>query len=138
MRIGIDIGGVIIGGGGQDTSFFSDNYLSTPAIRYALSSVRSLNKEHELFFISKCGPQVAQKTLDWLENRAFFWKAGVDPNRLVFCRERSQKAPIAQLLELDVFIDDRQDICQSMRQIGIRPILFTDWPQAMEELQTSN
>lgn len=136
MRIGIDIGGVVIGSpDGKDTSFFSNNYLATPMMRMAHKSLYILNQEHEIFFISKAGPKTAQKTLDWFRNRGLFWKLGIDESRLIFCRERSQKAPISLLLELDLFIDDRLDICKSMEENGVSSILFKDWIFTMDVIE---
>ena len=135
MRIGIDIGGVVIGGPGNDTQFFTDDYLKTPAMKSARMSITTLNRLHEVVFISKAGPKTAAKTKEWLFENAFFWKAGVSFDQLVFCRERWQKAPIAQMLELDVFIDDRKDICDSMREVGIIPIQHTSWEQTKLELE---
>lgn len=136
MRIGIDIGGVVIGSeNGKDTSFFSNNYLATPMMRMAHSSLFTLNSEHEIYFISKAGPRTAQKTLDWLRNRGLFWKLGIDESRLIFCRERSQKAPIARLLELDLFIDDRLDICLSMMDTDVSAIRFQDWISTLKMVE---
>jgi hypothetical protein len=42
---------------------------------------------------------------------------------------------MAQALELDIFIDDRQDIIDSMDGIVEYPILFTSWEQTNTELE---
>jgi len=129
MKIGIDIGNVIIGGGGEDTSFFSDNYVNTPEVEGARDSLVALKQGgHELHVISKCGPSVELKSVVWLENYNYFPWIFLE-RRLNFVRKRELKAPMAQALELDIFIDDRQDIIDSMEGIVEYPILFTSWEQ---------
>lgn len=136
MRIGVDIGGVIIGGAGpNDTSFFGENYLETPMIPGAPSVVSYLvHKGHEVFIISKASPKTVKRSIAWLNNRNFWRATGLTPDRLIFCRERSHKAAIADLLELDVMIDDRQEICDQMAEVGIYPVLFFNWLQAGREV----
>lgn len=133
MKIGIDIGNVIIGGGGEDT-FFTKRFLETPEVHGAWDSLDDLDMaKHELHIISKCGPEVEAKSLQWLDNEGFF--LSVPKHRTHFVRKRHLKAPMAQALELDIFIDDRQDIIDSMQGIVPHRILFTSWEQANKELQ---
>lgn len=134
MKIGIDIGNVIIGGGGEDT-FFTDDYLNTPMVEGAFDSIVELRRnQHELHVISKCGPKVELKSLVWLGAYGFI-PTPIFERRLHFVRRRELKAPMAQALELDIFIDDRQDVLDHM--VGIVPhlILFTSWEQANAELE---
>jgi hypothetical protein len=42
---------------------------------------------------------------------------------------------MAQALELDIFVDDREDIIESMQGIVKHPILFTSWEQTNAELE---
>lgn len=135
MRIGVDIGGVIIGGAGpSDTSFFSDRYLDTPMLPGAISVVTWMAQRHEVFIISKAGPNTVKKSWSWLRNQKFFVTTGVSEDNVIFCRERSHKAAIASLLELDVMIDDRQEICDQMEAVGVQPIVFSNWLQAGREV----
>jgi hypothetical protein len=125
MKIGIDLGNVIIGGGGDDTQFFGDNYLSTPEVEGAWQSLMALKKEHDTYIISKCGPNVEEKSLRWLDVNGFYLP--LRPHRVNFVRKRPLKAPMAQALELDIFIDDRADIIESMMGVVKYPILFESW-----------
>lgn len=127
VRIGIDIGNVIIGGGGEDTSFFGDNFLRTPEIKDAFVSIAKLSEEYDVWLLSKCGQTVQDKTLAWFKDRNFFALTGVNPEQVLFCRQRNQKAGIAQNLGLRAFIDDREDIIDSMKGAVDQPILFTSW-----------
>jgi len=133
MKIGIDIGNVIIGGGGDDTQFFTDNYLQTPEMAGAWDTIEYLKTEgHELHIISKCGPAVEQKSLYWLGMKGFH--KFIPLHRTHFVRKRHLKAPMAQALELDIFIDDRQDIIESLQGVVKHPILFKSWGDTNMEL----
>lgn len=132
MRIGIDIGRVIMGGEGDDT-IFSESYLDSPEIPGAYASVSKLSKDHELHIISKCGPVVEEKSMDWLDAEGFFYL--ILPHRTHFVRKRHLKAPMAQALQLDIFIDDREDVLSHMEGIVAHRILFTSWEQTNQELE---
>ena len=135
MKIGIDIGKVIIGGGGEDT-FFSEKFLETPQVVGAKTSIGKIFQGgHEIHLISKCGQRVENKSLDWLEHHAFTPSFVIQYHRIHFVRKRHLKAPMAQALELDIFIDDRQDVLDHM--VGIVPhlILFTSWEETDAELE---
>jgi hypothetical protein len=128
-RIGIDIGNVIVGGGGEDTSFFSDNFLKTPKIDGAFEAIQSLAEEFDVWLLSKCGQTVQDKSLAWLLHHDFYKTTGVNPEQVIFCRQRNQKAGIAKNLGFRAFIDDRNDIIDSMEGIVDQPILFTSWEE---------
>lgn len=136
MKIGIDIGNVIIGGGGDDT-FFDDSKecIDTPELEGALESIRRLyiTGEHELHLISKCGTKIEKKTLVWL--RYNHVENAIPLHRTHFVRKRHLKVYMAMALELDIFIDDRQDIFDSMVGYVKHPILFTSWEQTNAELE---
>lgn len=136
MKIGIDIGRVIIGGDGEDT-FFNDSKecIDAAEVLGALESVRGLYQtgEHEIHFISKCGPKIEKKTLVWL--RYYIVERWIPLHRTHFVRKRELKAPMALALELDIFIDDREDIIESMQKVIAHPILFTSWEQTNKELE---
>lgn len=134
MKIGIDLGKVVIGGSGaEDTSFFSDNYLKTPEVDGAWESLNVLTKDHDLYIISKCGPVVEEKSLRWLDVKGFYLP--LRAHRVNFVRKRHLKAPMAQALELDIFIDDRQDIIDSLQGVVAYPILFESWEQTNKRLE---
>jgi len=136
VKIGIDIGNVIIGGDGEDT-FFTEDFLETPKVSGVDQSLQDLwAKGHEMHLISKCGEKVEAKTLEWLRDRSYLSPSFLIPrHRMHFVRKRHLKAPMAQALELDIFIDDRQDIIDSMEGIVAHLILFTSWEQVNKELQ---
>lgn len=134
MRIGIDIGNVIIAGDGDDTNFFTDNWIETPENEGAWGSMLDLKRAgHELHIISKCGPFIEDRSLKWLDKHAFGYALPL--HRTHFVRKRHLKAPMAQALELDIFIDDRKDIIDSMQGIVTYPILFESWEKTNNRLE---
>lgn len=134
MKIGIDIGNVIIGGNGEDT-FFTEDFLNTSEVAGAFYSIGKLKDYgHEIHIISKCGPFVEYKSMIWLSTKAYFMSI-LKEHRVHFVRKRHLKAPMALALELDIFIDDRQDIIDSVEGIVAHPILFRSWEQTNRALE---
>lgn len=137
--VGIDIGNVIIGGGGQERGFFTENYLATPQIYGAFDSIKELvNVGHEVVLISKCGAPVMAKTVNWLQTHEFFEYTGVDIDSVYFVPKREDKAPLAQQLGVEIMIDDREDIIESMQGVVALPILFEDWETTMELIRKND
>lgn len=127
MKIGIDIGGVLYGGQGQDT-VFSDDWFSTPVHEGAVDSLMKLWRDgHDVHIISKCGKLVEQRSLMLLERDGICTGPLVPKHRVHFVRKRHLKAPMAQALELDVFIDDLPEILDSMEMILPHRILHVSW-----------
>ena len=121
--LGIDVGNVIIGGGGEDTSFFSNNYLRTPALDGVFEVLpRIVPKFDDVVIISKCGNRVRNKTMEWMKHYDFHTKTGIGVDKFNFCYKREDKAWIAQFWEVTHYLDDRMDIINSMR--GVVPNLF--------------
>ena len=127
--LGIDLGGVVIDrvNDGTDTSFFGDNYLETTAVPGAIKAIRKLGDSRfgdNIWIVSKCGPRIQTRSLDWLEHHRFYERTGIRSDRVVFCRERVQKAPICWELGITDFIDDRPDTLIPMRMIVDGRFLF--------------
>lgn len=132
MKLGIDIGGVIIAPGHDrsvDTSFFGYNFLNSPAVEGAFDTIAKLNELFdEVHLVSKCGPKVQNKTSLWLKHNAFFGRTGVLPSNVHFCLERKDKAEIALRLGLSAFIDDRVEILGYLADICDTLICFNAKP----------
>ena len=128
MRIGIDIGGVIVKkvSHDEDTSFFSDNFLNTPEVEGALSSIRVTLETFgikNVFVVSACGPVVQKKSIEWLAHHNFFGQTRFLEENVYFCRARLDKAPICRALGISCFIDDRVDVLEEMSAVEYK-ILF--------------
>ena len=121
--IGVDIGGVIIGRihDKADTSFFGANYLETPQIEGAFESLRNLTEAGFLIYlVSKCGKEVQEKSLNWLEHHYFFESTGVEKSNLRFCKTRPEKAGICTELGANYFVDDRLEILSYLHDVEHR------------------
>jgi hypothetical protein len=124
-HLGVDIGGVIIQrtDDGDDTSFWGDNYLATPAVPGAFVALRRLIEGKfgdNVFIVSKSGEYTEKRAREWLEHHAFFDRSGVRRDNVVFCRRREEKAGIARGLGLTHFVDDRLDILVSLEDVTHR------------------
>jgi hypothetical protein len=137
VKIGIDIGGVLYGGQGDDT-VFSDNWFDTPLHEGAFETLTRLwGAGHELHIISKCGKLVEERSLLLLDRDGISDTSIIPRHRIHFVRKRHLKAPMAQALELDVFIDDIPEILDSMEMILPHRILHVSWEltnQALEDV----
>lgn len=112
---GADLGGVLIDrvADGTDTSFFSGRYLETPQVGGAFDALARLNAGRfagRVYVISKCGPRVEERSRDWLAHHRFHQITGIPQTHVHFCRDRKDKAPIAETLGLTHFVDDRLDV----------------------------
>ena len=131
-RLGIDIGRVIIGGDGDDTSFLDGDEaaaMAAPAVDGAFAAIAELwlRFDGNVWLVSKAGPRIAARTRDWLDAHDFFAATGMPRDRLRFCRQRREKADHALELELTHFIDDRFDVLQYLE--GLVPYRFLFGPQ---------
>lgn len=136
MRIGIDIGRVIIGaviGGKADTSFLGstlEKAMETPPSPGAIEGVRSLVNLSggNAWLVSKCGPNVQRKTKAWLRHWNFYQETGMPTEHLRFCLKRPEKAIHCKQLKLTHFIDDRLDVLQHLEGLVPNLYLFGEQP----------
>jgi len=127
MKIGIDIGGVIIdrSNDAEDTSLFGDNYLNAKPLDGAFASIKELaGVPTEIHLVSKCGERVQKRSLEWLKHNDFYGMTGVLPERVHFCRERHEKRGICEELKLDVMIDDRLEVLSYLVDVVGKLICF--------------
>lgn len=111
--LGVDVGGVIIGGrtDTQDT-IFSQSYLKTPGVEDAFESLRELGEYFDIHLVSKCGLNVQQRTLHWLDYKEFSHITGIPKDKMHFCPTRQGKAPICEKINAKFFVDDRIEVLQ--------------------------
>ena len=127
--IGVDVGRVLVGGDGPDTSFLGVPLAEAMNARPIDGAIEALAVlfEHtagHLYLVSKCGPSVEKKTLAWLDHHRVYARTGLLPSRVHFCRERPEKARIAARLGLRAFVDDRLDVLLPMRPLGMKLVHF--------------
>lgn len=120
--LGVDIGRVIIDGDGPDTSFVGgteNDAMRAPAVDGAFEVLTRLRSQLDgrVWLVSKCGPKVQQRSCAWLDRNRFFQTTGIPYGQLRFCRERKDKAPICRALGVTLFVDDRFDVLEAMRDV---------------------
>lgn len=133
MRIGIDFGNVIIGGGNE---WFGQDYLRSPVLPNAHQSILNLVEDgHEVFGVSKAYPRNQVKTVKWL--RTFGFDHIFGQANTFFVLRREDKAIVANHMNLDFMIDDRKDIIDHINtETECLGILFTSWTQTNNQLDT--
>jgi hypothetical protein len=124
--LGVDIGGVIIDriNDDTDTSFFSENFLQTsevPGVFEALAALYPLFEQ--VHIVSKCGPRIQQRSLEWLEHKQLTALTGISFDNIHFCRKRHEKDGICQSLGITHFVDDRLEVLSYLTTVQHR-ILF--------------
>ncbi|GIF17964.1 hypothetical protein Ate02nite_06940 [Paractinoplanes tereljensis] len=131
MRLGVDIGRVIIGGsapGGGDTQFFSGDpakMLATPAVPGAFEALaRLVPRFEQVWLVSKCGERVQRHTRQWLDHHDFFGRTGIPRDNVRFCRARPDKAIHCAELGITHFVDDKLDVHAALRGIVEHRYLF--------------
>jgi hypothetical protein len=123
--LGVDIGGVIIplDGSDEDTAFFGDHPMRTPAVAGAFDALAALVAEPfqgRVHLISKAGTATAERTRAWLGHHEFFDRTGIALADLHFVAHREDKAPLAAELGVTHFVDDRLDILETMAAVAHR------------------
>jgi hypothetical protein len=133
-RLGIDIGRVIIDGssGSGDTSFFSGDtaaMLRTPAVPGAFAAIaRLVPLFGETWLVSKCGPRVQRRSVEWLRHHRFFEVTGIAEGNVRFCLRRPEKAIHCADLGITHFVDDKPEVIAAITPVVPHRYLFTNWP----------
>jgi hypothetical protein len=125
QKLGVDIGGVIIGrkDNGTDTSLSSTYGLHTTAIPGAFDALRALVEQkfgNEVYLVSRCAAEIEKEILHWLEHHGFFDRTGVLRDHVRFCRERHEKAGICEQLGITHFVDDRLEVLSHLKTVPTR------------------
>jgi hypothetical protein len=137
MRLGIDIGKVIINGPahpeGGDTAFFTGDtarMLRTPAMPGSFEAIARLVTLFggRVWIVSKCGERVRRRSRQWLEHHDFAGRTGIPPGHVRFCLRRADKAIHCAELGITHFVDDTLEVHEALR--GLVPHLYLFGPQA--------
>jgi hypothetical protein len=127
VRIGLDVGGVIIrfhGHGARKGLRRLLFFLRAKPIPGAFHAIRTLVEEYgadNIVIISKV--KTTWETRLWLRCHRFYDRTGFQRQNLHFCRERHEKGAIADHLPggpLTHFVDDRADVLCHMPNVGTR------------------
>jgi len=118
LRIGVDFGGVLTPHG-KDYEKGQGN-ISQMNMPGCISALEELKKDgHYLVLVSFCGRSRAESTRKNLPLKDYF-------DEVYFVKDRKYKNLICQARALDVLIDDRKDILDSLEVT--QGILFGDKP----------
>lgn len=109
MRIGVDIGGVIVKKDYEDKDEDTTFNQSHPMFfDHCFEVLKELSERHKLFIISYCGRKREEET------RKVLLEVGLDKiipeEHWYFVRSRKAKLEPARRLNLDIMIDDTQEI----------------------------
>jgi hypothetical protein len=74
--------------------------------------------------VSKCGPNVQRRSMQWLTHHDFWSVTGINASSVRFCKERREKAGICKQLAVTHFIDDKTDVIASLDGIVENRFLF--------------
>lgn len=129
LRLGVDIGRVIIHGDGPDTNFIGGtdaDAMSAPAMDGVFEALARLRARFEgrVWLVSKCGPRIEMRSRAWLDHHRFFETTGIPRENLRFCKNRKDKTPICEELGIGYFVDDRADVLTPMAGIVLHRFLF--------------
>lgn len=136
-RLGIDFGRVIQGAaleaGAADTAFLSGGHAAAMSTPSSPDAFEVLPRLVDLFggqawVISKCGPRVQQRTLDWLDHHNFYNITAIARDHVRFCRERAEKRTHCAELGITHMIDDRIEVHRALH--GLVPHLYLFGAQA--------
>lgn len=143
MRIGIDFGGVIVRQtlGNSPIDADAGLELMIPSAFECITKLVTIS-EGNVWIVSKASMATQIATRIWLGKTGFYKLTGFNPAHIHFCAKRREKAEICLQLKLTHFIDDSEEVIQSL--IGLVPNLYqfgsetnTTWQQVLKNIQAT-
>lgn len=129
--LGVDIGRVILDREEGNDGGFVDG---------AVAALRRLVDERfgeRTFLVSKCGPNMQARILATFDRGRFYEQTGIARERVHFCRQRHEKAPICARLGITHFIDDRIEVLNHLTTVR-RRIAFCPRFEELERHQRND
>jgi hypothetical protein len=124
LKIGVDFGGVLHQKEPRGKRGNKKQEMNMPG---CIESLLALKQQgHQLFLISYCGPNHTHSSRRSLPLSQYF-------NGVYFVKHRSYKTTLCRHLGLDVLIDDRRDILDTLEKT--EGLLFQSWKQVMMRLK---
>lgn len=139
MRIGTDLSGVIIQGGGvkYQRGFKSSKDLYVPGALECLHYVGKVYGAQNILIISQIDThEGAAQVRQWLNMSHFHESTGIPARNLRFCRGRSEKRGLCLNLQIQFYIDDRLECAGPAAEVVDQAILFN--PRPIEVLKKQN
>ena len=137
--LGVDVGGVVldfIPYFNTELDFGGNNYLQTPEMKDAISSIKKLNESKfkgNIFVVSKHGKDGPGRILEWLHSKNFFANTGIPENHFFPCAERHEKEGIVRKLGITHFVDDRAEVLEPMVNVVPNLYLFQNLHENKED-----
>jgi len=76
------------------------------------------------FIVSKAGPDMERRTLEWLDRNDFYSQTGFLKSKVIFVREYHEKAGIVQANNINIFIDDSVKVVRSLSLVPSMERIF--------------
>eukprot|EP00698_Gefionella_okellyi_P006131 TRINITY_DN15578_c0_g1_i1.p1 TRINITY_DN15578_c0_g1~~TRINITY_DN15578_c0_g1_i1.p1 ORF type:complete len:311 (+),score=35.43 TRINITY_DN15578_c0_g1_i1:76-1008(+) len=128
MRIGVDIGGVVIeknqavSHSEKEDTVIGDTIV---LVEGAIDCLRQLVDDgHMVAFVSYCGERREEQTRLAFKSTRFLQQIGLSESCLHFTRSREDKGPVCQKLALDVMVDDTFKVLTYVTPFVQHPIWF--------------
>lgn len=111
VAIAIDIGGVLVQHGDADGPGFLDEetFLQAREIEGAYAALELLIRvygQENVFILSRARENVSRRSLEYFAHTHLLERTGMDPQRILFVRERSDKRAVMAKLGIGILIDD--------------------------------
>jgi hypothetical protein len=107
----------------SDTSSSGTRPLDTPAVADAFPTIAELVRgtfEGRAVIVSKAGPRVSARTLEWLRHHRFHELTGIAPADVHFVRARPDRGEVCRRVGVTHFVDDRVDVLAALTTVSNR------------------
>ena len=113
--LGIDLGGTI---------HHKNDKKETVPMPGSFEVINKLRqKVKAVYIVSRVTDEQSYRAYKWFQKFNFFEETGLTPNKVHFCYERRDKAPICQRLGVSHFIDDRPEVMSHM-DYGVEKLIM--------------
>ncbi len=137
--LGVDIDGVVMELNDYQEEGLTLGMRAPGEIVGARTALRRLRDERfgeALFLVSKCGPATEATMRHTLQQSSFCDETGISIDRVIFCRQRIEKAAISQELGITHFVDDRLEVLSYLQSVSHRH-LFSPDPEEVRRFEAA-
>jgi hypothetical protein len=114
----------------SDTSSSGTRPLDTPAVADAFPTIAELVRgtfEGRAVIVSKAGPRVSARTLEWLRHHRFHELTGIAPADVHFVRAVPNRGEVCRRVGVTHFVDDRVDVLAALTTVSNRYLFSAAW-----------
>jgi len=111
VAVAVDIGGVIVQhGDGEGAGFLDeDTFLQAREVEGSYAALEQLVRvygQENVFILSRARENVSRRSVEYFMHTRLVERTGVDPQRILFVRERAEKRDVMARLGIGLLIDD--------------------------------